>query len=217
MTISYQAGKTTALVKLGLLGQWFASPIAEALGKSALNNGLNDQPLYAAISQQAAAEGLPIRVENMPGGPAYVFDPKGHYISMPPNMHNAADVSALAHELGHGLLEKKKYLRHLQGTFARSHLPSWGQVGSFITGATHDKDRSGLTDAALVTLPQLPLIAGEGYATYRGQKALQSAGATLNQLRKARNSNLKALGSYVALGLGGAGANYGLGRLLATD
>lgn len=226
-TAAYVEGQNTALIKLGLIGNAIAAPFAEMLGSSALNNSLADKGLYDNVAKLVAEQGVPIK-HNPNLGPAYApgaagspfeqkvqemaFGDGDEFINMPKTMHDAGNVDMLAHELGHKHLQNKKYLKYLQHPAARALSPL-GSMASFIAGVTHDDDRSALTDAAIVGLPSVPLLAGEGYASYKGHKILRNAGATPAQLRLSRKNYLKALGSYGVYGLGGAAINYGLGRL----
>lgn len=225
-SLPYRQGQREALVKLGFIGEMIATPINQTAGKRILKNSLKDEKLYNEIARQVKEQNVPIQ-DRLPG-PAYGSGPTGspwsrklnkaigmedEFISMPKQLQDTYAADFLAHELGHKHLQNKKYLKYLQDPAFRM-LGPLGSLGSLAAGYTSNKDRSALTDAAIVGLPSMPLLAGEGYASYKGLKLLREAGATPAQLRLARGNMLKALGTYGLQTLGAGALNYGAGRLL---
>jgi len=108
---------------------------------------------------------------------------------------SSKDYETLAHELGHAELDKKILGRFLQGPTARG-LFDWTPVAGALAGAGLATGKK--LPLLLPLLTAVPTLASEHWATLRGGKRLETAGATKKEVEKYRDNLRSSLGTYGA-------------------
>lgn len=108
---------------------------------------------------------------------------------------SSKDYEALAHELGHAELDKKLIGRFLQGSTARG-LFGWTPVAGALAGASLARGKK--LGLLLPVITAAPTLVSEHWATRKGAKLLEDAGATKEEIEKYRKTLRSSLGTYGA-------------------
>ncbi len=126
------------------------------------------------------------------------------------SIRKGEDPAILAHELGHAELDRETIGRIVQSPTVRIGAVIATMIGSTVASA---KGHPGI-GTAIASLASLPTLAYEGWATSRGLKQLETAGATPEEMSAARKRLTTAWGSYGLIPVAAAG-DYATMRLIA--
>lgn len=133
----------------------------------------------------------PVKVKIDPEATQYgggYFDQQAKEIGL-----STQDYESLAHELGHAELDKKLLGRFLQGPTARG-LFDWTPVAGALAGAGLATGKKLPLLLPLATVA--PTLLSEHWATRKGAKHLETAGASKEEVEKYRKNLRSSLGSY---------------------